>query len=173
MKIFDLKDNEIIVSPEILTIEIFHDIWTDDKSKTKNKALNDFKYIYHLCDFNSPYNNYSEEKRKESIKEEVLGNKGYIPSEKVEQGCKVYKALKETPIERLFYSVKDKIEEISYYLNNTELTDDTIAPVLKIFDSISKTVSQYKSLEDAVKSEKNTTGNKVRGDKQVNSSFNE
>lgn len=173
MKIFDLKDNEIVISPEILTVDIFHQIWTDDKSKNKNKALNDFKYIYHLCDFNSPYNNYSEEKRKESIKEEVLGDKTYIPSEKVQQGCEVYKALKETPIERLFYSVKDKVEEISNYLNETELTDTTITPVLKIFDSISKTVSQYKTLEDAVKSEKNATGNKIRGDKQVNSAFNE
>ena len=71
MKIFDLKDNEITISPEILTIECFETLWKSDKSKNKINAYNDFKYIYHLCDFNSPYNNYSQEKRIEAIKEEV------------------------------------------------------------------------------------------------------
>jgi hypothetical protein len=173
MKIFDLKDNEVVVSPEILTILVFEDIWNSDKSKNKKNAYNDFKYIYHLCDFNSPYNNYSEEKRIEAIKEEVLGEKTYLPSEKVQQACRVYKNLKETPIERLFTSVKDKIEEMSDYLKENELTDDSVTPVLKIFDSMSKIVGQYKTLETAVKSEKESTTVKIRGDKKVDSNFNE
>ena len=89
MKIFDFKDNEVVVSPEILTILVFKDIWDSDKSKTKKNAYNDFKYIYHLCDFNSPYNNYSEERRIEAIKEEVIGEKTYTPDEKVKKGCLV------------------------------------------------------------------------------------
>ena len=173
MKIFDLKDNEIQVSPEVLTIAIFEDIWNSDKNKNKSNAYNDFKYIYHLCDFNSPYNNYSEEKRAKAIKEEVLGKKDYEPSEKVLRGCEIYKELKETPIERLFISVKNKIEEISTYLGTSELTDDSVTPVLKIFDSMSKIVGQYKTLEAAVKSEKENTSVKIRGDKKVDSYFNE
>lgn len=173
MKIFDLKDNEITVSPEILTINVFKDIWDSDKSKTKKEAFNDFKYIYHLCGFNSPYNNYSEQKRIEAIKEEVVGKKDYVPSEKVKRACIVYKDLKETPIERLFTSVKDKIEEMSSYLKENELTDDSITPVLKIFDSMSKIVGQYKTLETAVKSEKETNNTKIRGDKKVDGNFNE
>ena len=173
MKIFDFKDNEVVVSPEILTILVFKDIWDSDKSKTKKNAYNDFKYIYHLCDFNSPYNNYSEERRIEAIKEEVIGEKTYTPDEKVKKGCLVYKELKQTPIERLFISVKDKIEEMSSYLKENELTDDSVTPVLKIFDSTSKIVGQYKTLETAVKSEKETTNVKIRGDKKVDSNFNE
>ena len=173
MKIFDFKDNEVVVSPEILTILVFKDIWDSDKSKTKKNAYNDFKYIYHLCDFNSPYNNYSEERRIEAIKEEVIGEKTYTPDEKVKKGCLVYKELKQTPIERLFISVKDKIEEMSSYLKENELTDDSVTPVLKIFDSMSKIVGQYKTLETAVKSEKETTNVKIRGDKKVDSNFNE
>jgi hypothetical protein len=173
MKIFDLKDNEITISPEILTIGIFEDIWNSDKSKNKINAYNDFKYIYHLCDFNSPYNNYSEEKRTQAIKEEVLGKKDYEPSDKVIQACIIYKELKETPIERLFTSVKNKIEEISMYLSTNELTDDSVTPVLKIFDSMSKIVGQYKTLEVAVKSEKENTSVKIRGDKKVDAYFNE
>jgi len=169
MKIFDLKDNEITISPEILTIECFETLWKSDKSKNKINAYNDFKYIYHLCDFNSPYNNYSQEKR---IKEEVVGNKEYEASEQVQQACKIYKGLKETPIERLFNSVKDKIEEMSDYLKENTLDGESVTPVLKIMDSISKVISQYKTLESAVKSEKETTAIKNRGDKIVNTSFN-
>jgi hypothetical protein len=173
MKIFDLKDNEVIVSPEILTISVFEEIWNGDKSKNKKNAFNDFKYIYHLSDFNSPYNNYSKQKREEAIKEEVIGEKTYTPSEKVLQACKVYRELRETPIERLFTSVKDKIEEMSEYLNTNELNDNSVTPVLKIFDSMSKIVGQYKTLETAVKSEKESTTVKIRGDKKVDSNFNE
>ena len=98
MKIFDLKDNEVTISPEILTISIFEEIWNSDRSKNKKNAYNDFKYIYHICDFNSPYNNYSDKKREEAVKEEVIGEKTYNPSEKVLQACTIYKNLKE-----LFY----------------------------------------------------------------------
>jgi hypothetical protein len=173
MKVFDLKDNDLIVSPEILSISVFKDIWDSDKNKNKKDAYSNFKYIYHLCDFNSPYNNYSEEKRIEAIKEEVIGQKDYIPSEKVKQACVAYKNLKETPIERLFNSVKNKIEEMSEYLRDNELTDESVTPVLKIFDSMSKIVGQYKTLETAVKSEKENNNVKIRGDKKVDSNFNE
>jgi hypothetical protein len=173
MKVFDLKDNEVVISPEILTIEIFAEIWKEDKSKTKINACTDFKFIYHLCDFNSPYNNYSEEKRTEAIKEEVLGKKDYEPSDKVKQACEIYKRLKQSPLEVLLNSVKNKIFEFSKYLDENEVDAESTTASLKIIDSMSKVVSQYKSLESAVKAEKQDTAVKIRGDKQVNSEFNE
>jgi hypothetical protein len=173
MKVFDLKDNEVVISPEILTIEIFAEIWKEDKSKTKINACTDFKFIYHLCDFNSPYNNYSEEKRTEAIKEEVLGKKDYEPSDKVKQACEIYKRLKQSPLEVLLNSVKNKIFEFSKYLDENEVDAESTTASLKIIDSMSKVVSQYKSLESAVKAEKKDTAVKIRGDKQVNSEFNE
>lgn len=173
MKIFDLKDNEVVISPEILTIDIFSEIWKEDKTKTKINAFNDFKYIYHLCDFNSPYNNYSEEKRTEAIKEEVLGQKDYEPSIKVKQASEIYKKLKQGPLDVLLNSVKNKIFEFSKFLDESEIDADSTVASLKIIDSISKVVSQYKSLEAAVKAEKQDSAVKIRGDKQVNSEFNE
>lgn len=173
MKVFDLKDDEVIISPEILTISVFNEIWNSDKSKNKKNAYNDFKYIYHLCDFNSPYNNYSEEKRIQAIKEEVLGQKDYNPSEKVKQASVVYKSLKESPIERLYNGVKNKIEDITKYLNENEFTDETSQTTLKVIDSVSKLVGQYKTLEAAVKADKETLNVKIRGDKKVDSNFNE
>lgn len=173
MKIFDLKDNEIIISPEILTIEVFSDIWKADKSKNKINAYNDFKYIYHTCDFNSPYANYSDSKRSEAVKEEVIGNKEYTPSTDVTTACRVYSALKESPIERLFNGVKEKIEDITAYLKNNDFNDETSQTTLKVMDSVSKLIGQYKTLESAVKAERETMAVKIRGDKQVNSQFNE
>ena len=59
------------------------------------------------------------------------------------------------------------------YLSTNELTDDSVTPVLKIFDSMSKIVGQYKTLEVAVKYEKENTSVKIRGDKKVDAYFNE
>jgi|688.fasta_scaffold51388_3 hypothetical protein len=173
MKIFDLKDNQVIISPEVLSIKVFKDIWDGDKTKEKINAYNSFKYIYHICDFNSPYNNYSFEKRKKAVIEEVIGNNGFEENEIIKQACQVYSSLSVTPIERLFNEAKEKIHQMADYLNNNEIDENTLPTVLKIIDSTSKIVGQYKTLEQAVKNEKETSSSRIKGDKKVDANFNE
>ena len=59
------------------------------------------------------------------------------------------------------------------YLNNNEIDENTLPTVLKIIDSTSKIVGQYKTLEQAVKNEKETSSSRIKGDKKVDANFNE
>ena len=83
MRIFQQKDNNIIVSPEVLTIPEFSAIWKADKTKDKVEAFKAFTYIYHTVDYNSPYSNYPKDKKDESIKQDMLGDPEYKVSDKV------------------------------------------------------------------------------------------
>ena len=54
MRIIDLIDSKIVISPEALCISPFSELWQSDKSKDKTLATNQIKYIWFYSDFNSP-----------------------------------------------------------------------------------------------------------------------
>jgi hypothetical protein len=174
MKIFDLKEDEVIISPEMLTIDVFNTIWIKDKTKNKINAFNDFKYIYHLCDYNSPYSNCASYEREAKIKEEVLNNTKYTVSTEVKAGIEVYRSLLESPLTRLLDSTKRKIDDIVELFNTTKPEDYKQAKEAKdIMSGLGLIASGLKTLETEVRKERENMGAKYRGDKVVHHGFNE
>lgn len=173
MKIFNNINNVITVNPEVLTIPQFSIIWKADKSKDKSQAFKEFTYIYHMCDYNSPYSNFPDNKRKETVKLDCLGDKDYNPSKEVKQAIDKYKELQETPLQRLLQAVKNKVDDITDYFNTVDITDDNIRTVLDAFGKISTTVANFDKLQQAVEKEKDSTNDRVRGGREVNPDFNE
>lgn len=172
MKIFDLIDNNVKVSPEILTIKAFKDIWDNDKSKNKDLAYKDFTYIYHMCDYNSPYSNYPVETRGESIKQEVIGDDKYKVNKLIEEGISQYKTLIETPLTRLLEASKKKIDDIVDLFNDSEPENMGEAEkAAKVMEKIGAISAGLKSLEEQVKKEKESFTSRIRGDKNVNSRY--
>ena len=55
MKLLDLKNSRVVISPEALLIPEFQKIWEKDKSKDKEKALKELSYVYFICDYKSHY----------------------------------------------------------------------------------------------------------------------
>lgn len=173
MKIFDNINNVITVSPEVLTIPQFAVIWNADKTKAKDNAYKAFTFIYHMCDYNSPYANFPEDKKSETVKQDCLGDKDYKPSKDIIDAVYKYKELQETPLQRLLKATKNKIDDIAEYLENTEINDDNVKNILDAFGKISTTVANFDKLQQAVEKEKDTSSNRVRGGKDINSDFNE
>lgn len=173
MKIFELVQNNVIVSAENLTIPAFTTIWNRDKSKDKKQAFKEFTYIYHKSDYNSPYSNFPEDKKEEMIKADILGDKDYKASKEVIEAVEKYKQLQETPLQRLLQAVKNKVDDIATYLEATTIDDENIKIVLDAFGKISTTVSNFDKLQQAVEKEKEQSNSRVRGDKIVNSDYNE
>lgn len=76
--LFELGPNNMVTLNKvwISTIPQFHRILARDKGgprdgsgKYKKQATRDFTYIYHLCDFHSPLENFSKDKRKQMAME--------------------------------------------------------------------------------------------------------
>ena len=80
MKILDLVNGQVVITPEALCISPFSELWQEDKSKTKANATNQIKYIWFFSDFNSPYYQQSESDRHSLILADVIKDNGLLCS---------------------------------------------------------------------------------------------
>ena len=47
MRILDIKNGKLEITPEALGLKYFKTLWDRDKSKDKTKAYNDILYVYY------------------------------------------------------------------------------------------------------------------------------
>ena len=172
-KIFDLVNNNVVVNPEVLTVPQFSTIWSKDKTKDKVNAFKAFTYVYHMSDWNSPYANFPQKKREEVVKTDCMGDSLYTPTQEVIDAINKYKELQETPLQRLLQSAKNKVDDIATYMESTSIDDDNIKIILDAFSKISTTISNFDKLQQAVQKEKEQANVHVRGNKDINTDFNE
>lgn len=162
MKILDLKEGKVIVSAEALNVPEFNAIYMRDLSKTKGTALAEISYVYYLCDFNSPYANYSTDKKAEMLGEDLFKDPKYVPDQRVKDAINKYKILQETPMSRLLQAVEDKTDELANFLNGTKLDISTLKDVMAIMEKASPLIAKAGELRAAVEKERKVRG-QVRG----------
>jgi len=165
MKIFELKEGVVQVDPDVITVPEFLAVWNKDKTKNKDKAFLEFAFIYHMCDFNSPYSNFPVTKREVSVKEDVIGDKHWKPTKEVKAAVEKYKELSTTPKQRLYLSCKRKLDELAGFMDNTPVDDDTMKPILEMFNKLTATIANFDKLEDAVTKEQKQNNTKRRGER--------
>lgn len=166
MKVFDLKNNQLIIEPQVLTVPEFLCLWERDKTKHKEQAFKDFGYVYHMSDFNSPYSGYPEDKREEVIKQDIYKNPKFKPDKDLLKACYKYRDLTSTPKQRFVIAAKNKLDEITTFLIKTPVDLETMEIIQKIFKDLSPTIANFDKLEDAINKEAEKAGTKVRGDKK-------
>lgn len=74
--LFDMEDNQLIISPFALMTEPFNEIWDADSDPDKLEAVKIFKYIELTCNpkKNNPFSGYSEQERPAKVKKNVFGD---------------------------------------------------------------------------------------------------
>jgi hypothetical protein len=167
MKIFELKDNQVVIDPEILTIPEFHTVWEADKTKGKEKAFQNFTYIYHTSDYASPYANYPADKREEAVRHDLIPDKKWKPAPYTLAAIDKYRQLSITPMMRLLAAAQAKVDQLADYLEGTGVTDETIKPILEIFNKLSLSVTNFGKLSEAVTKEQKQSNTKRRGEKST------
>jgi hypothetical protein len=167
MKVFELKDNQIIIDPNFLTIPIFGTIWDKDKSKDKHEAVSYFTYIYHVCDHASPYSNYPISKRMEAVQADLITDPKWKPSNDIKEAINKYRELSTTPMQRLLLAAQRKVDEIAEFLEETPVDAETVKPVLEVFNKLTLTVNNFGKLNEAVTKEQKDNNVKRRGEKST------
>ena len=173
MKLLDILNNKLIISPEALGLSFFKEIWFKDKSTDKSKATNDIKYVYYYSDFSSPYFIYPELDRVNYIKEYVVGN-DYKVSKEVLKAIECYRELTITPAMRLLEAANVAISKTKDYLNGVDYTkmDDNGRFIYDI-DKVSKLIINMPKMQEALNQAKDiclkeqSSTTKVRGGKDV------
>jgi len=175
-KIFDVNNGEIILTPESLAIPAFKAIWDADRSKVKEKAKNEIKYVVFLCDsIRSPYKDFASDERDSVLKEDIFGDAKWKPSLLVEEAIKAFDSLTETTSTRLLRSAKIATEKLAKYFEEVDFTkmDNYGKPVYSARElasnlgTVGNIVKSLGALESAVKKEQ-MDGNRVRGGSDVN-----
>ena len=168
MQIFRLINNKIEISPEILLVKDFKDIWDNDTDKSKINAYNEFKYVYLTCDSNSAYYNFPDDKRKSFVALECFNKDKYKESKELIAAMNKYKELTETSLQRLLKSVQNKIDDAADFLNRTKYTAETQKSINDTVKNLAGFVDQEEKLKGAIEKEKGTSGNKRRGGRDTN-----
>lgn len=168
MSLFNLKNNQVVIEPEVLHIPEFKTLWDRDKSKTKDSAYKELSYVFYMYDFNSPYSGTDERKRETAVKKDFIKDEKWKPDEDVLAAGIKYKELSETPLTRLLDAVKLTLDKMTDYLRGTEVDDTTVRIIVDTVNKTSAIVGSYFKLKETaqkeVTSNSRTLGNKIVSD---------
>lgn len=188
MKIFvynnasgELELNE----PEILLIKEFERLWEKGRNKCKEdptgtrrlRAFREFKYIFLMLDWMSPYSQFDEQERHQeclldaSITEEEWADPTFRAA------CRKYRELQESSKTLKFIkAAQGVVDKITDYFNDLDLSERdpvTQKPIYKTKDVItemqnaSKVVDELKNLEIMYKKEIQAVNSSIRGDAEL------
>lgn len=186
MKIFilDEEDNLILNQPEVLLIKEFSDLWEPDRNKCKDdktgkkryRATNEFKFIYLVYDWQSPYKEYSEYERVVAAAADAGLAEASLKDPLLKKACRKYIDLQDTRLLSLLRSAYGMTDKLKLFYDTVDLTErdgETGKYVvdhksaLQALGSLGKAIQSIKDLEEDVKKdmeEKSTIkGDAIKG----------
>ena len=116
------KNNIIVPQTEILLIKEFKTLWTRDKSKNKEKVLNEFAYIYFKHNFKSTYKtSYTEDEIEIELKRDIFNNVKWKADKILIAAEEKYKSLQMTKSLAFLDSAEKALVEVKKYFNDFNL----------------------------------------------------
>lgn len=150
MKLFNFNDYKIDISPEAFALKAFRAIWNRDKSRSKEKAIQEFGFIYFMCDPRSSYMFYlDEEDRSNNIKLDEGLDKKWKPDAVLNEAMEQYKKLTKTTSSELLNRSRLAADKLGLELANIDFSklDRNEKPIY----TINTVAAALKSLPDVVK----------------------
>ena len=170
--LFDNSANDVqINTPEVLLIREFAALWEPSRNKTKEdpkgskrtRAFREFTYIWLMCDWASPYSDYTEQERhEEAMKDAKLTEKEWTDPV-FRAACRKYRDLQNSSRSlQLIKAAQDVVDKITDYFETLDLQErDPVSgkPIFKTKDimaelsNVSDVIEQLKTLEILYKRE--------------------
>ena len=170
--LFNNATNEIVVNePEIMLVKEFSNLWEPTRNKTKKdpkgekrtRAFRELAYIWLMCDWASPYADYSEQERhEECLKDAGLTEKEWADPT-FREAVRKYRDLQNSSRSlKLIKSTQQVVDKIIDYFDTIDLQERdpvTSKPVYKVKDvmaemnTIPQLVEDLKQLEILYKKE--------------------
>lgn len=164
--LFEINEKTVFPNAETLLISPFKEIWERDKTKRKDKALEEFAYIEFMTSMrkSNPYRQYPESRKEKVIIEDIITQKDWEPDELIKEAIKkVIKFQKEASTTYSYYmAAKRAAEKMQDFFNDVDITKvnpKTSNPIYKPRDITSalndteKVLTNIKALEKKVEEE--------------------
>lgn len=160
MHILEYQNYEVVPTEEAFLIKPIRDLYNDDKSKTKEKFMQQMSILYFMVDPRSTYNYIlSDEDRFQAILEQEGLPKNYKIDKKLQSAMEIYRKHTVTSSFLLLQDMKIAIEKVRQFLRDVDLTavDDKGKPLYTI-NNVTSAIKQIPQLaKDVVEAEKTIT----------------
>lgn len=186
MFVYNNASGEIELNePEVLLIREFNALWNKDRNKCKEdptgvkrlKAFREFKYIYLMLDWTSPYSQYEEQERhQECLADANISEKEWNDKD-FRSACRKYREIQESSKTLKFIkAAQGVVDKITDYFNDLDLSERdpvTQKPIYKTKDVIaemqnaSSVIDELKNLEIMYKKEIESGDSNIRGDAEL------
>lgn len=179
MKLFEMKNWQLVVSEEIWGLQPFSKILKRDKSKNKVVATAEVLYIWYFSDIKSDYLLIPEEERTSELKKDITGlPENWEPDSVVKEAIELYKSRSVSVIQKLYQQSLKSATDIGNYLENTDVLlaerNDRGIPVTDIskitnaVQKVPKLMADLKSAYKEVVKEQEDTANRKKGSQSFN-----
>lgn len=147
MKLLKYEGYNLTISEEALTLKPFKDLWKRDKSKNKERAIQELGYIYFMEDSRSDYQVYiDKEERAEQIKLGEGMPTDWKPDKVVLDAQEFYAGFK-SEAALLLEDIRVAITKLREYIKTIDLnaTDDKGKPIYTL-NTYTATIKQIPEL---------------------------
>lgn len=147
MKLFKYEGYNMTISEEALVLKPFKLLWDRDKTKNKERALQELGYCYFMEDPRSDYQIYIDrEERSEQIKQGEGIPEDWKPDKKVEDALAFYASFKSESA-LLAEDIRVAITKLRQYIKTIDLNDvDANGKPIYTLSTYTSTIAQIPKL---------------------------
>lgn len=160
----------IVIEDELLLIPEFNKIYIEDSTPNKVKAFKIFEYIYFMCDYKSPYNNYGTEKETHIIRDFFRDESINLKTPDIEAAINKYNELKKIPEVHVLEASRELMFKVADYMKSVKLSSVNFLAATNALSNVSKTISSYSQVKESVEKELGKTGrnrgNRTKGNRE-------
>lgn len=155
MSLFDFKEKGVVVRSDMTTLIPFANILEREDSDKL------FSYIFHLCDWKSPYAVHDDDERKKIVRQDIFADED-LPKDVLDPAIKLYKDLTQTDSLLLLESARGAVRELRRYFEETTIAQGDSAgrnakDLIANLKSVGDIIKSFKSWEEAIKREQDTS----------------
>ena len=166
MRILDIVEGKVVLTPECLCISPFSEIWSQDKTKDKTQANQQIKYVWFFSDFNSPYYKYPDDHRKDAIINDIIKDPKFVVTKDIKEAVLKYKELHTSPAIAAVDAAFAFMNKIQEYFKTVSLDEVDAKKITDVFINMPKIVASLNEAKKTAYAEE-ASSTKVRGGAKV------
>jgi len=123
--IFEINGGKLSPTPSLLSISVFKAIWNRDRTKKKEKAMSELRYVYLMSHPKSLFISYSKDERPAKVAKDVFGDPSWKPDAKVKAAIKFYEEerLKSSPTFELWEATVEAARSLGEFLRSIDFNE--------------------------------------------------